>query len=75
MNLSSFNYFQEFELNRKTRSVPDLDLPTETDQWVPATSAATLVVDRSNQLTGLGPHHRRAGNNGGGATGLPRSRD
>jgi hypothetical protein len=47
MNLSSFNYFQEFQLNRKTLSVPDLDLPTETDQWVLAMSAATLVVDWS----------------------------
>jgi hypothetical protein len=51
MNLSSFNYFQEFQLNRKTLSVPDLDLPTETDQWVLATSAATLAVDWSLDLT------------------------
>jgi hypothetical protein len=52
MNFSSFNYFQEFQLNRKTLSVPDLDLPTEIDQWVLAMSAATLAVDWSTQLTG-----------------------
>jgi hypothetical protein len=51
--------------------VPNLILPTETDRWVLTTSAATLVVDWSNQLTSPGPHRRRAVNDYSGATGTP----
>jgi hypothetical protein len=56
----SFINFLEFEL-KGLILVPSQSLPTETDRWVLTMSAATLAVDWSNQLTGPGPHRRRAG--------------
>jgi hypothetical protein len=75
MNFLSFSNFLEFELKGLILVVPSLSLPTEADRWVLATSAATLAVDWSNQLTGPEAHRRRAGIDDGGAIGLPRSRD
>jgi hypothetical protein len=57
----SFNNFLEFELRGLILVVPSQSLPTETDRWVLTMSAATWAVDWSNQLTGPGPHRRRAG--------------
>jgi hypothetical protein len=54
----SFGNFLEFELKGLILVAPSQSLLIETDQWVLTTSAAMLVVDWSNQLTGLGPHHR-----------------
>jgi hypothetical protein len=55
--------------------VPKLNLPTEVDQWVQATSAAIVAVNSVEILTDPGLTAGESEDDGGGATRLPRTHE